>query len=607
MALLITHLTTDVADDNFTVFTTASFTSTAGRPLLVGVDISDTNPAGQPVCAKTGCTFTPLGTVEYDAAGTRYSIFLLAADVASTSTGTMTITATEAVSGMGWTVSEVTGHDPVDLIEGVAATASGSSTTPAVNLTAFASVNNAAFAVIGVNADGSIVAGTNFAVLGTDQSSSASPARCIGSEWAINDNTVTATGPSGQWGIVAVEVKAAPVVAAAPFTPRPYGKPGVPETRVGLATRGGGSVLAMLPYSSLSYGRRLGDMSDCSVLVPTGDCTGSLGVALEAANPWEHELIVWRGTDEVWLGPLQGVVWTASGVEIRARDVFQWLEHRIMGRNGSASVNQDLAASFVGFGADGIGSDLPGPVNNDIGVDFRYVECGTTAAVFVNAQDMRYAADEMRGIAGTDVDWTVLGRTIWAGGEEFVAGIVSSAGHVWWQADGTVDFSALLSGDNLPVSPAAPLITEHVDQPRVERSPQVTYVVIKGAFAGQEGDEAFGASAIQPIGTAGGINDPTLGTVDLVETNSSIRDTTSATAAAIARKALYGGDQLICRWLVDSSVRFHHLVPGARVPVAVQVGCRFLGQTMRLVEVAVQIQGGDEVVTIRLGPVSSDG
>lgn len=379
----------------------------------------------------------------------------------------------------------------------------------------------------------------------------------------------------------------------------------VPETTVGLATRGGGSILAMLPFSSLTYGRRLGDMSDCSLLVPTGDCTDALGVALEAVNPWEHELIVWRGTDEVWVGPVQGVAWTANGVEIRARDVFQWLEHRIMGRNGSASANQDLAASFVGFGADGIGSDLPGPVNNDVEMDFRYVDCGTTAAIFVNAADMRYAADEMRGLAGTDVDWTVLGRTVWAGGEEFVAGIVSSGGHTWWQADGTVSFSVTLSGDNLPVSPTAPLITEHVDQPRAERLPQATYVVIKGSFAGLEGDEAFGATAIQPQGTAGGINDATLGTVDLVETNSSVRDTTSATAAAVARKALYGGDQLVCRWLPDSSVRFHHLVPGARVPVAVQVGCRFLDRDMRLVEVSVGVQGADEVVTLRLGPVSS--
>lgn len=605
MPLAFTHLTTDVDDSNLTIYTTGSFTTTAGRALLIGVDISDTNPAGQPVCAKTGCTFTPLGSIEYDAAGTRYSIFLLSADVASTSTGTMTITATEAVSGCGWTVSEVTGHDTSDLIEGIAVTASGTSTTPAVNLPAFASASNAAFAVIGVNADGSITAGLNFTVLGTDQSVAAAPARCIGSEWAPNDNTVTATGPSGQWGIVAVEVRAEPVAAAAVFTRRTYGKPEIPETTVGLATKGGGSVLAMLSYSSLTYGRRLDEMSDCAVTIAGGDCSGALAEVLEDVNPWEHELIVWRGTEEVWVGTVQGVTWTTEDVTIRGRDIFQWLEHRIMGRNGSASTNQDLADTFAGMGADGIGSDVPGPANNDPLMEFRFSATGTTAFIFVAQSDMRYAADGMRSLAATVVDWTVLRRVVWAGSEEFVADIASSAGHTWKHADGTVTFGAVLSGENLPVSPTAPLITEHVDDQRIDRIPEVSYVVIKGAYAGQESDEAFGALGSQPEGSAGGINDPVLGTVDLIETNSFVRDDTAAAAAAVARKALFGGDQLSCRWLPDSSVRFHHLVPGARVPVAVQVGCRLLDQDMRLLEVAVRVEADNEAVMLRLGPVSS--
>lgn len=207
MALAFAHLTTDIDDANLTTYTTASFTSTNGRPLFVGVLIADTNPAGTPTLTKTGVTLASLGSIEFDAAGTRRTIFLFHAVPASTSTGTMTITATEAISGCGWTAFECTGHDAADVIEGVAVTNSGSGTAIAATLSAFADTDNAAMAVMAVDVDGSFT--TDFTIIGQDQSAGASPVQCIGSIWKANDTTVTATGPSGLWGIVAVEVRAA--------------------------------------------------------------------------------------------------------------------------------------------------------------------------------------------------------------------------------------------------------------------------------------------------------------------------------------------------------------------------------------------------------------
>jgi hypothetical protein len=372
------------------------------------------------------------------------------------------------------------------------------------------------------------------------------------------------------------------------FTPRTYGKPEVPETTVGLATRGGGDVLAMLPVSSLAYSRRLDDMGDCTVTVATGDCTDALGVVLTDVNPWEHELVVWRGTSQVWVGPVNEVRWSTGGVSIRARDLFQWAEHRQLAAGTHLDRTADLAVIFAEWAVNGFMS-----TDNSMHVEIRVADCGVSGTREVDNLDYRYTSDELRELARTAVDWTMVGRELWAGGEDFIADITGGV-HTFWDEFGVPDFAATVTGDDLPVSPTAPFITEHVDAPEIVKPPGVSYVVVRGT--------ATTVDTAQPIGTAGGTN-ATLGRVDLIESDMSIRDTTSAATAASNRLALVGDETMTCRWLVDSSVRFHHLIPGVRIPVAVQTGCRLIDEDMLLVSVDVSVQGGDEVVVLRLGPV----
>lgn len=205
--LAATHLRTEISDANATLYDFTSTTTTIDRPVVAGVLIADTNPAGVPALTKTGVTLVHQANIEFDVAGTRRTIFLFLGTPTSTSTSQPRVTATEAVSGCGLTMAELTGHDAASLVVGVPVAAAGSGTAIAVTLPALGSVDNGAVAVMAVDVDGTFT--SDFAILGQAQSPSASPVQCIASVFKLNDNTVTATGPSGLWGVVAIEVKAA--------------------------------------------------------------------------------------------------------------------------------------------------------------------------------------------------------------------------------------------------------------------------------------------------------------------------------------------------------------------------------------------------------------
>jgi hypothetical protein len=252
---LIAHLTTDISDANATSYDTASFTSTVDRPLFVGVLVADTAAVLTPTLSKTGVSLSSLGGIEFDTAGTRRGIFLFVGIPTSTSTGVLTITPTEAVVGCGWTIFEATNHDPTDLIEGSAITASGNGTAIAATLPAFVSTNNVAVAVMAVDVDGTFTAGQNFTIIGQDVSASAAPVQSIASERATNDETVDATGPAGLWGTVAAEVRASTGAVVQPLAADGLASSAgtaalrleMPLAETGLASSSGSALLGALP------------------------------------------------------------------------------------------------------------------------------------------------------------------------------------------------------------------------------------------------------------------------------------------------------------------------------------------------------------------------
>lgn len=89
----------------------------------------------------------------------------------------------------------------------------------------------------------------------------------------------------------------------------------------------------LIDASSITYNRRLDDISTAVVIVPMfgdsenpGPCCECLG----KVEPWCHQLtIVREGDGVVWTGPIQKITYGSNDVVIEASDKLAWLQYRV--------------------------------------------------------------------------------------------------------------------------------------------------------------------------------------------------------------------------------------------------------------------------------------
>jgi len=112
MAFKVTNLTagTDTTDDSDSI--TASITPSANKLILLTV--SSRADAVQPTISSisgNGLTWVEIGHSDYDASGSRRSIFLYRAMGASPSSGAVTITWGGTQTAKAWVIDEISGVD----------------------------------------------------------------------------------------------------------------------------------------------------------------------------------------------------------------------------------------------------------------------------------------------------------------------------------------------------------------------------------------------------------------------------------------------------------------------------------------------------------------
>lgn len=190
----------------------------------------------------------------------------------------------------------------------------------------------------------------------------------------------------------------------------------------------GGGELWELPFGSLNYGRVLDDMSSARVVVTDlslsslrADVRARCCGILNELEPWVHEMAVWRsvGHDDslVWVGPVVGTEWHndvngSRSVTIDARDLGQWFERRLEERNRSF-VGVDAAVIFRQIVSDALHRDVTP------NIDFSSISpTGVIADRELKIEARRRAADDLRELANTAVDYTMIGRRLIAGGTE---------------------------------------------------------------------------------------------------------------------------------------------------------------------------------------------
>jgi hypothetical protein len=224
MALAFTHLTTLVDDANTTGYATGSITPTAGATLVVGPlgAVSATPPTPTITSAAGwGLTWTAIKSSAFDTAGTQRTLFTFYSSVVPSSPGAGVITATygSTMSGAGISVVQVTGQDTSTPIRAVGGTTGApkeshsTGTSQSTTLDTFADPANACLAFVASDESVTFAGANGFTILGQATSPGGAPVQAIASLWKANavNPATTSTGTAGQtWGMVAMEVRAAP-------------------------------------------------------------------------------------------------------------------------------------------------------------------------------------------------------------------------------------------------------------------------------------------------------------------------------------------------------------------------------------------------------------
>lgn len=354
-----------------------------------------------------------------------------------------------------------------------------------------------------------------------------------------------------------------PVPTPASFSLKPpRGSIGCGEWSAYLTPRGGGAPLAEIPFSSLGYGLQLDDSQQGNLSLPmTGRYRSVCCDVLNVAEPWQHEVSIWRDNDEAFVGPLVGVEASGDGARLNVRDLFFWMERRFIGRD--LFFSSDASVAFEGiFDA----AMAPDPSPN---IEMIAHASGVEVVRTIMGKEFQRASDLLRELARTAVDFTTIGRQVIVGGKEvFEPGI----------------------------GPGASLIVhdEGVSSVTVTKdgSQFATDVAVIGEPVFQGADRIVGRATRSAL---------LYGLVQQSFAELEITDTPSADANALARlESMQPAPLLVSATLTPSAAfSFRDLIPGRRVDMRVSeaAGCVPVMETMRLRQVGVNVSLSDSGVT----------
>lgn len=114
-----------------------------------------------------------------------------------------------------------------------------------------------------------------------------------------------------------------------------------------VANRGGKSLVCRVDGATdIRFNRTLNTHSEATITVAmNAKCKN----ALATVNPWQHELIIWRGDQMVWCGPLIQLKYSpsTSKITLYARDLWAWTDKRFIELRDEDFDVEDVDSAFV--------------------------------------------------------------------------------------------------------------------------------------------------------------------------------------------------------------------------------------------------------------------
>lgn len=322
--------------------------------------------------------------------------------------------------------------------------------------------------------------------------------------------------------------------------------------------------------SSLTYDRRLDDISEAEVVITLGgDPETSCCACMAQAEPWCHELWIQRNGVETWAGPITEIVYGYKTVTIRAQDRMAWATVRIPeGDIDYTGAPTDLAVIAedimqVAFAEDTVDCEL---------VAMYVANTGQLQNAFFPAFETN-AYESIQDLAERGLDFTTIAGTI------------------------------ALTGDLSSQGRALALLTDELIVGEVE-------VKKSGLTQGNRWYVNFDGDLGVPA-----ISDPVdeycYGPIERQRTGDDILDQTQAEAVANAFAEAAGiaprtieippGSKLS----PDTPWSFNDMICGIRVDVAITKLCVSMTSSFRLTKVEVTYKPGDEEIGITLSPLNS--
>lgn len=336
-----------------------------------------------------------------------------------------------------------------------------------------------------------------------------------------------------------------------------------------ISSRSGQQFLYKLPHTKVSWERTLDSTSKADVEVG-----GVAGVAYEECcdeiadfHCWAHSITVRRDGRNVWSGPITDMEFDDNGVSFKAEDVSAWLSRRRVHSRVNYE-DTDLVTIFNAIVEDAIS------VDNEFGLITDVTPSGVYGSRDVKAAEYKMADKELSELARTGVDWTVVNRTMYIGGQE------------------------LIPSTNTPT-----LTDDHIVSPsKVRELGEIeTEVNVLG-----NGKDTQGASIVGTVTNADAEVD--YGVHESVVTEDRIRDAQSAVAAAQTRLDIFRKPPTIFsggRLSEEAPFALEDLIPGLTIPVLILHHCRRISGNYRLQKVKYSEDGGDEQVEIDVQPMGT--
>jgi hypothetical protein len=309
-------------------------------------------------------------------------------------------------------------------------------------------------------------------------------------------------------------------------------------------------------------GRELDDVSQASARIElaVAQLAGCCQL-LADVFPWEHELQLMRDGQEVWAGPVTATSFSPNSIVVEASDLFVWFERRLL--DEGFDMEDDLAAIFEQTVKAALRRD------ESPNVSISTADTGVFGRRIVENDGLQRAADLLRELSRTAVDFTVVGRQILVGGTDLAVGVPLVLTEEDFEDNVTVSF------------------------PGMDLASEV---------------KVYGASS-ELAQTAGGVN-PTVGLVQLVEQEPDIEDNASLFAAAEGRLELLSDRPFAVSGTLkpSASVPFRALVPGSRFDLRLTLGCLTFWRDARLHSVSVDVDDdGSEQISVDFAPLGSVG